>query len=47
MQTYVAFLRAINLGAHRKFPKDAIIAATQVAGGTEVATHATSGNVRL
>lgn len=34
-------------GAHRKFPKDAIIAATHAAGGTDVATHATSGNVRL
>ena len=27
MPTYVAFLRAINLGATRKFPKDAIKAA--------------------
>ena len=30
--TYVAFLRAINLGAKRKFPKDAIVAAVEAAG---------------
>ncbi|MEO9323169.1 DUF1697 domain-containing protein [Nocardioides sp. C4-1] len=47
MTTYVAFLRAINLGARRKFPKDAIIAATEGAGFTDVATHINTGNVRL
>lgn len=47
MPTYVAFLRAINLGATRKFPKAAIVAATEVAGGADVATHIASGNVRL
>jgi uncharacterized protein (DUF1697 family) len=47
MPTYVAFLRAINLGATRKFPKDAIRAATQAAGGTEVETYINTGNVRL
>ena len=35
MATYVAFLRAINLGAKRKFPKDDIVAATQAAGFEE------------
>jgi uncharacterized protein (DUF1697 family) len=45
--TYVAFLRAINLGATRKFPKDAIRAATEAAGGTGVETYINTGNVRL
>ena len=31
-RTYVAFLRAINLGATRKFPKDAIVASARAAG---------------
>lgn len=47
MATYLAFLRAINLGATRKFPKAAIIEATSDAGGTDVATYINSGNVRL
>lgn len=47
MPTYVAFLRAINLGATRKFPKAAIVAATEAAGATEVATHSNTGNVLL
>lgn len=47
MTTYVAFLRAINLGATRKFPKDAIVAATEAAGFTGVETHINTGNVRL
>lgn len=47
MPTYVAFLRAINLGAKRKFPKDAIKAATEAAGGTDVETYINTGNVRL
>jgi len=45
--TYVAFLRAINLGANRKFPKDAVRAAVEAAGGTGVETHLNTGNVRL
>ena len=45
--TYVAFLRAINLGATRKFPKDAIKAATEAAGGSDVETYINPGNVRL
>lgn len=44
---YVAFLRAINLGARRQFPKAAIVEATEAAGCTGVATHINTGNVRL
>jgi uncharacterized protein (DUF1697 family) len=47
MATYLGFLRAINLGANRKFPKADIIAATEAAGFSEVATHIASGNVRF
>jgi uncharacterized protein (DUF1697 family) len=47
MATYVAFLRAINLGAKRKFPKDDIVRVTEAAGFTDVATHINTGNVRL
>ena len=47
MPTYVAFLRAINLGSVRKFPKDAIKAATEAAGGRDVETYINTGNVRL
>ncbi|KQY63544.1 MULTISPECIES: DUF1697 domain-containing protein [unclassified Nocardioides] len=47
MPSYVAFLRAINLGANRKFPKDAIKAAVEGAGFTDVETHINTGNVRL
>jgi uncharacterized protein (DUF1697 family) len=47
MPTYVAFLRAINLGATRKFPKDAIVAAAEQAGFGDVATHINTGNVRV
>lgn len=47
MPTYVAFLRAINLGPRRKFPKADIVAATEAAGCTDVATHINTGNVRL
>lgn len=47
MATYIAFLRAINLGATRKFSKDAIVRATAAAGFTDVATHINTGNVRF
>jgi uncharacterized protein (DUF1697 family) len=47
MATYIAFLRAINLGAKRKFPKAAIIAAVEGAGFTEVETYINTGNVRF
>ena len=47
MATYIGFLRAINLGPKRKFPKDAIIAAVEAAGFTEVETYINTGNVRF
>ena len=47
MPTYIAFLRAINLGANRKFPKDAIKAAAEGAGFTDVETYINTGNVRV
>ena len=47
MPSYVAFLRAINLGATRKFPKEAIKTAVEEAGGTEVETYINTGNVRF
>ena len=45
--TYIGFLRAINLGANRKFPKASIIKAVEAAGFTEVATYINTGNVRF
>lgn len=45
--TYIAFLRAINLGAKRKFPKDQIVAAVEGLGWTGVQTHINTGNVRF
>ena len=47
MPSYVAFLRAINLGANRKFPKEAVKAAVEKAGGTAVETYINTGNVRF
>lgn len=47
MATYIGFLRAINLGATRKFPKDAIAAAVERAGFTGVETYINTGNVRF
>ncbi len=47
MTTYVAFLRAINLGSRRTFPKDSIKAAVEEAGFTGVETYINTGNVRL
>ena len=47
MPTYVAFLRAINLGATRKFPQDAIRAAVESTGARDVETYINTGNVRL
>jgi uncharacterized protein (DUF1697 family) len=47
MPTYIAFLRAINLGATRKFPKAAIVRACEEAGFTDVETYINSGNVRV
>ena len=45
--TYIGFLRAINLGANRKFPKASIIKAVEAAGFTDVATYINTGNVRF
>jgi uncharacterized protein (DUF1697 family) len=45
--TYIGFLRAINLGATRTFPKAAIIEAVEAAGFTGVATYINTGNVRF
>ena len=47
MPTYVAFLRAINLGAKRKFPRDAIRSVAEDAGFTEVETYINTGNLRV
>ena len=47
MPTYLAFLRAINLGPTRKFPKAEIIAASEAAGFDSVETYINSGNVRV
>jgi len=47
MPSYVAFLRAINLGATRKFAKDDIRACVESLGWTDVETHINSGNVLL
>jgi uncharacterized protein (DUF1697 family) len=45
--TYVAFLRAINLGPNRKFAKAKIVEAVEDCGFTEVETYINTGNVRF
>jgi len=45
--TWIGFLRAINLGAKRKFPKADIVAALEDAGLTGVETYINTGNVRF
>jgi uncharacterized protein (DUF1697 family) len=45
--TYVAFLRAINLGPTRKFPKAKIVEAVEDCGFTDVETYINTGNVRF
>lgn len=47
MPTYVGFLRAVNLGARRKFPKDDLRACAEAAGFTDVETYLNTGNVRV
>ena len=47
MPAYVAFLRAINLGPTRKFPKAAIVEAVEDCGFTDVETYINTGNVRF
>lgn len=47
MPRYVAFLRAVNLGAKRRFGGPDQVAATVAAGGRDVQTYLATGNVRL
>ncbi len=47
MPTYVAFLRAINLGSTRKFGKDAVLSCAERAGFTEAETYLNTGNLRV
>ena len=48
MATYVAFLRAVNLGRARKFPmEDLRRVVMQSTGASEVQTYANTGNLRL
>lgn len=47
MAVWVAFLRAVNLGATRRFAKEAMVDAATAAGFTGVQTYLASGNVRL
>ncbi len=47
MSTHIAFLRAINLGAKRRFPKPDVKQACEDAGFTDVETYLNTGNVRL
>ena len=47
MATYVALLRAINLGAKRKFPKAELQRVVEESGAADVAVHLNTGNVRL
>lgn len=46
MATYIAFLRAVNVGG-RKVPMAELRAHLEEAGFTDVATHIQSGNVRV
>ncbi len=47
MSTYVAFLRAINLGARRRVPMAKLSEVLERAGFEDVSTHLATGNVRL
>ncbi|HSP59959.1 MAG TPA: DUF1697 domain-containing protein [Ornithinimicrobium sp.] len=47
MPSYVAFLRAINLGARRRFPAVEVAGAVEAAGFTDVQTYLGTGNVHL
>jgi uncharacterized protein (DUF1697 family) len=46
MPTYIAFLRAVNVGK-RMFAKAAIVEACEQAGCTDVETYINTGNVRV
>jgi len=47
MPVHVGFLRAINLGATRKYPMVELRSALTVAGFEDVETHINSGNVKV
>ena len=47
MPSYVAFLRAINLGRNRRFPMADVQRCLTAAGFTEVETFLATGNVRV
>lgn len=47
MPSYVAFLRAINLGPRRRYPMGELRAALEGAGYADVRTHLATGNVHL
>lgn len=47
MPTYVVFLRAINLGKHRRVPMGELAECLRAAGYGDVATHLATGNLRL
>ena len=46
MPTYIAFLRAINVGK-RRFAMEAVVRACEQAGFTDVETYLNTGNVRV
>jgi uncharacterized protein (DUF1697 family) len=46
VSTWIAFLRAVNIG-RRQFPKNDIIDAVAAGGGRDIATYIQTGNVRL
>ncbi len=47
MTTHLAFLRAINLGKHRKLPMALVKESLAAAGFTGIETHLATGNVRV
>lgn len=47
MPTYVAFLRAINLGSRRRVPMKELVPCLEDAGLDDVATYLATGNVRV
>ena len=47
MTTWIGLLRAVNLGGTRTFSPRDIVACVSALGGTDVATHINTGNVRF
>ena len=45
--TFIVFLRAINLGKHRRVPMGELKGCLALAGCTDVTTHLATGNVRI